>query len=303
VLTIGCVATVNRHQLTAIDASRPADTTQYVERGKTDLPSVKQNARSAKADTVWTIEAGTYAGQQVPLELSLAIGRKGQKERFWRFANGGGVSVVVGWKSNRYPIPVAFRHDRRSQEISPDDSAAFWTILEEMNTDFGVRIFSPATLDRDDPIDVIVVDLGIMREADGLSRVTWAPTGELFDVRVTLRDARVLHDTHVVTHEMMHALGFGHTTAWRSVVNPAHGGSARLTPEDVAYAELAMHSRIERERVDTRQLIALAVSREPKRRETEEYAPCGIDSGIPLERTSSQLPAGTLTVVPECDER
>jgi len=171
VLTIGCVATVNRHQLTAIDASRPADTTQYVERGKTDLPSVKQNARSAKADTVWTIEAGTYAGQQVPLELSLAIGRKGQKERFWRFANGGGVSVVVGWKSNRYPIPVAFRHDRRSQEISPDDSAAFWTILEEMNTDFGVRIFSPATLDRDDPIDVIVVDLGIMREADGLSRV------------------------------------------------------------------------------------------------------------------------------------
>jgi hypothetical protein len=142
-----------------------------------------------------------------------------------------------------------------------------------------------------------------MREADGLSRVTWAPTGELFDVRVTLRDAGVLHNAHVVTHEMMHALGFGHTTAWRSVVNPEGLGSDRLTPEDVAYAELAMHSRIERERVDTRQLIALAVSREPKRTEAEEYAPCGIVSGIPYEPARSQLPEGTLTVVPVCGER
>jgi hypothetical protein len=268
------------------------------------LPSVTESPRPTSSDTLWTIESGTFAGQQIPLDLTRAIGRKGQKDRFWRFAGGTESSRgVVGWKSTRFPIPVAFRHNRRSREISADDSAAFWTILEEMNSDFGTRIFRPTTLDGDDPTDVIVVDLGIMREADGLSRVTWAPTGELFDVRVTLRDAGVLHSTRVVTHEMMHALGFGHTTAWRSVVSPDRGGSDRLTPEDVAYAELAMHSRVERERVDTRRLIALAVSREPKLSEAEPYAPCGIDSGVATELIGSQLPAGTLTVVPECDDR
>jgi hypothetical protein len=210
---------------------------------------------------------------------------------------------VVGWKSNRYPIPVAFRRNHRPAEISADDSTAFWSILGYMNADFGMTLFRPATLSGDDPTDIIVVDLGIMREADGLSRVTWSPTGELFDVRVTLRDAGVLHNTHVVTHEMMHALGFGHTTAWKSVVNPEGAGSDRLTAEDVAYAELAMRSRMEHERVVTRRLIALAVAREPKHDDAEEYAPCGIDPGVPRESVAAHLPEGTLTVVPECEER
>jgi hypothetical protein len=303
-LTIGCVASANHAALTAVDASRSPDTTAYADSAKTDLPSVTGSRRQTNSDTLWTIESGTFAGQQIPLDITRAIGRKGQKDRFWRFAGGTGSSgSVVGWKSNRFPIAVAFRRNRRSPEITSDDSAAFWTILEEMNGDFGMRIFRPATLAGDDPTDVIVVDLGIMREADGLSRVTWAPTGELFDVRVTLRDAGVLHSTRVVTHEMMHALGFGHTTAWRSVVSPDRASSDRLTPEDVAYAELAMRSRIERERVDTRRLIALAVAREQKHSDSEPYAPCGIDASMQRESVGVQLPAGTLTVVPECDER
>jgi hypothetical protein len=273
----------------------------YAGSGKTDLPPVTP---PDGADTVWTIESGTYAGQQVALELTRAIGRKGQKDRFWRFAGGGKLTDgIVGWKSNRYPIPVAFRRNRGASEISANDSAAFWSILSTMNADFGMTVFRPATSSGDDPSDIIIVDLGIMREADGLSRVTWAPTGELFDVRVTLRDAGVLHNAHVVTHEMMHALGFGHTTAWRSVVNPDRGGTERLTPEDVAYAELAMHSRVDRERIDTRRLIAMAVAREPKRIDDTEYAPCGIDAGVPLRSIRDQLPVGALTVVPECEER
>ena len=302
VLAIGCVATTNRAQLTAIDASRSPDTTAYADAGKSDLPASKEALRPQKSDTVWTIESGTFAGYNIPLDLSRAIGRKGQKDRFWRFSAGAGVGAIVGWKSNRYPISVAFRRNRRSPDITGEDSIAFWSIITGMNEDFGQQMFIPGTLNGDDPAEVIVVDLGIMREADGLSRVTWAPSGELFDVRVTLRDAGVLHNTRVVTHEMMHALGFGHTTAWKSVVNPDRSGSDRLTAEDVAYAELAMHSRMERERVDTRTLIALAVARESKRSDNEPYAPCGIDPGIPRNSIQSQLPAGTLAVVPECDE-
>jgi hypothetical protein len=257
------------------------------------------------SDTVWTIEAGTYAGLSVPLHVDAALGARGGREHFWRMASEEGFpGGVVGWKSTSYPIPLAFRHDRRSRTIASVDSAAFWTIIDGMNADFGMNLFRPATIANDDPAEVIVVDLGTRREIDGLSRVTWAPSGELFDVRVTFQDASVLHDRHVVAHEMMHALGFGHTTAWISVVNSRDASNpVRVTPEDVAYAELAMHSRERREWANTRQLIALAVSRESSHRRADgndcgsEVADSLADQPIGMRRS---LPAGLVTVVSDC---
>lgn len=261
-----------------------------------------------ETDTVWTIESGSYAGLRVPLHIDAALGPRGRGEHFWRVATEGGFSGgVVGWKSTRYPIPLAFRHDRYSRAISPGDSAAFWAILGDMSRDFGMELFRPATVARDDPPDIIVVDIGIMRNVDGLSRVSWTQSGELSDVRVTFHDAAVLHDAHVVAHEMMHALGFGHTTAWRSIVNPRDAGSAaRVTPEDVAYAELAMHSRVSREWVDTRRLIGLAVARESRSRDEESYAVCDSDTESPFggytpTRNRGYVPIELLTVVPTCE--
>jgi hypothetical protein len=260
-----------------------------------------------ETDTVWTIESGSYAGLRVPLHIDAALGPGGRGEHFWRVATGGELSGgVVGWKSTRYPIPLAFRHDRFSRAISPGDSAAFWAILGDMSRDFGMELFRPATVARDDPPDIIVVDLGGMRNVDGLSRVSWTQSGELSDVRVTFNDAAVLHDPHVVAHEMMHALGFGHTTAWRSIVSPRDAsGAVRVTPEDVAYAELAMHSRVSRERVDTRRLIALAVARESRFNRDGDYARCEADleNAFSIEvptRTRGYMPMGLLTVVPTC---
>src|SRR5437762_5499333 len=204
------------------------------------------------SDSVWTIEAGAYAGLRIPLYFEAAFGARGKREQFWRLAsNARRISAIVGWKSTRYPIPIAFRHQGLSRAISASDSAAFWSIITEMNTDFGLDIFRPVTIGNEDPPDMIVVDLSDMRSADGLSRETWTPWGELFDVRVTFRDAAMLHSRRVVTHEMMHALGFGHTMVWRSVLNPRESNDAeRVTPEDVAYAELAMSSRIGNERAN-----------------------------------------------------
>jgi hypothetical protein len=258
------------------------------------------------SDTVWTIEAGSYAGLSVPLHVDAALGARGGREHFWRMASEEGLpGGVVGWKSTSYPISLAFRHDRHSRTITSVDSAAFWTIIDGMNADFGMNLFRPATIANDDPAEVIVVDLGTRREIDGLSRVTWAPSGELFDVRVTFQDASVLHDRHVVAHEMMHALGFGHTTAWTSVVNPRDAsGPVRVTAEDVAYAELAMHSRVKREWANTRQLIALAVSRESSRSRIDEAVDCGSEPGDRATEESVRigrtLPLGWLTVVSTC---
>ena len=258
------------------------------------------------SETVWTIEAGTYAGLSVPLHVDAALGARGGREHFWRLTSDDGFPRgVVGWRSTSYPIPLAFRHDRRSRAITSADSSAFWTIIDGMNADFGIKLFRPATIANDDPAEVIVVDLGTMREIDGLSRVTWAPSGELFDVRVTFQDASVLHDRHVVAHEMMHALGFGHTTAWISVVNSRDASSpVRVTPEDVAYAELAMHSRERREWANTRQLIALALAREPSRRGVHEGDGCGSELGDPVADEPigirRSLPTAVLMVVSTC---
>ena len=45
-------------------------------------------------------------------------------------------------------------------------------------------------------------------------------------------------DSRVAMHEMLHALGFGHTGAWSSIMGPNVAGVESPTVEDVAYAQL-----------------------------------------------------------------
>jgi hypothetical protein len=268
--------------------------------------------RSSSPDTLWTIERGSYAGTTVPLRFDAATSARGAGEHFLRLssrqANEAG---VVGWPSGSYPIPVAFRRNRWVSAITPADSMAFWQTLDGMNADLGLTVFRPETVKKGaDPEDVVIVDLRDMADRDGFSRMSWSSVGELSDVRVTFRDASLLHNSHVVAHELMHALGFGHTTAWKSVVNPRDAyGLPRLTPEDVAYAEVAMHSRESHERADMRKRIALAVEREAgKFRSEEGYALCGSETTDSFANEETMryrglLPIGLLTVVWACGNK
>lgn len=175
-----------------------------------------------------------------------------------------------------------------------------------MSADVGMALFEPATVGDEDPVNVIVVDVLSMPGTDGFTRASWAPSGELFDVRVSFGSRSVLNNSHTVAHEMTHALGFGHTQSWRSVVNPGDRGAARLTPTDVAYIELAMLLRERRERIDMRRLISLALERGTpgwSRREVAETCrPEGSEllaDDNPI-RNRSAPPAGVLTVVSDC---
>jgi hypothetical protein len=260
------------------------------------------------SDTVWTIERGSYSGMTVPLRLEAAIGRTRRGEHFWRLPPRGATETgVVGWRSTRYPVPVAFRHGGSAGAISPSDSAAFWNVLDRMSVDFGMQLFRSVTVRRDaDPSEVIMVDVRSMADKVGFTRMSWSQLGELFDVRVTFRESRLLHDAHIVSHEMMHALGFGHTGAWPSVVSSsATSFPGRVSPEDVAYAEAAMRSREKQEATDMRHMIALAVSREPRLvADGPGYALCdpvAEDSfaGEPMINPRL-LPVGVLMVVAAC---
>ena len=140
-----------------------------------------------------------------------------------------------------------------------------------------------------------------------MSRITWKPSGELFDVRVTFRETGTLHDGPVVIHEMMHALGFGHTKAWKSVVNPSpYGRLTRLSPDDVAYAEVAMGLRMKHEESELRELIKLAVEHEQGSADRlTQFAPDGMEwrgslFADDVAQNCARIPADLIAVVPAC---
>ena len=222
------------------------------------LIAANSSAAAQESDTLWTIRGGTYAGETVSIVPSAAT-RKGS--RFWRVSNIRGEQRIVGWNPSRLPVAVAFRGESR---ISEADSTVFWTILRQMEADVGLQLFEPVALDRDaDPDDVIVVSLRPMASTAGLTLVTWSTHGSLYDPRVFFQSRATLRDDKIVTHEMMHALGFGHTSAWTSVMNPAQPNPPRLTSTDVAYVQSALAWRAQYERTDMWSRLALAVSREP----------------------------------------
>ena len=208
------------------------------------------------SDSVWTIRGGTYAGHAVTIDRSLAARKS---SRFWRISNIRGDRRIVGWNPSSLPAKVAFHSSR----IAPADSIAFWSILDRMQADMGMHLFEPTSLALEpDDESVIVVDLKSMAGDEGVTYITWSTNSAPYDARVYLRAPSSLHDARVVTHEMMHALGFGHTTSWTSIMNAGPNGPDRLSEEDVAYAQAAFESRAANERDDMWTRLALAVSRE-----------------------------------------
>lgn len=267
--------------------------------------SAKTDKLTAQAlDSAWTIKAGSFAGETVAIDKAAAGRRSGG---FWRVSNTGGPKRIVGWNPSRLPARVAFRQGRG---ITPADSIAFWEILQQMQSDMGMRLFEPASLSPDsDPDDLIVIDTKPMTGSEGLTLVTWASGGSLYDARIFLRSAETLRNARVVTHEMMHALGFGHTSAWTSVMNGYGGGVRGLTREDVAYAQVALGSRAVSEREDMWARLALAVEREPPPAELKDgYAPCPTESvgafaAESATRSRAWSALGPLTSVMSCSRR
>lgn len=215
-------------------------------------------AGAQESDTAWTIRGGTYGGQTVLIDRAAAT-KKGS--RFWRLTSLRDEKRIVGWNPSRLPVAVAFRS---GTGVSESDSATFWTILRRMESDIGLQLFTPVTLDGDlDPDDVIVVALKPMASNDGMTLVTWTNHGSLYDSRVFFSSKGTMRDEKIVAHEMMHALGFGHTSSWPSVMNPGRSSPARLTSHDVAYTQISLAWRALYERADMWSRLALAVSREP----------------------------------------
>lgn len=232
--------------------------------------ALASSASAQRVDSLWAIGAGVYRFRTVRIDPEMAA-RKGSS--FLRVSTLKGDRRYVGWNPSRLPARVAFRHGRG---ITAVDSAAFWSILNRMELDVGMRLFEPATIaDGSDPGDVIVVDTQSMPADDGRTYLSWSTNGGVYDARVYLRSTATLHSSRVVTHEMMHTLGFGHTTAWKSIMSPGPMAPAALTPEDVAYTQFALSERAMNEREDMWERLALANEREARSSLAAVQTACG----------------------------
>jgi hypothetical protein len=274
VVDLGVVDSAGRF-LVALPGARGADSVDvWVDAPDTSLRTfAPARLRIAAAETAheqeivlvprrWTVRAGRFAGQTVDVRLDLAmtspnpcVGCTG----FYRRTVVGpdsGRSWVSGWPGERFPLRVAFDREWSHEPISARDSSLFWREAGELGETFGAQLFRPATYGdvapREDggPDDVILVWLDPeMRGIRGLgTAVSEGHDIGYGDVRLSRLALHGLDEAPgIVAHELMHALGFGHTCGWRSVLADSRRcpelAAPMATVGDVAYVEVAAELR------------------------------------------------------------
>ncbi|HMC56015.1 MAG TPA: hypothetical protein VKH19_12620 [Gemmatimonadaceae bacterium] len=203
-----------------------------------------ENLRIALVPTSWRIETGTYAGREVAIDANRAMQRTGRGAAFWRLVPLSGTAPrrLLGWADADLPLHIAFNRARSVEPVTAADSGAFWNAARQMERDLGMRLWEPAGMGDSARLAIVPVEIGV-QGAEGHTFLASAAEGNANDGVVLFRHSTTLHDAHVVTHELLHLIGFGHTNAWPTVSVPAGGSEPRLTPEDVAYVQLAYRLR------------------------------------------------------------
>ena len=207
------------------------------------------SVRVALVPRRWTVRGGTYDGTVVPVEPALvaaAVRERGGFVNVARTAGRGG--WPVGWPTERFPLAVAFA--ATPLEIGAVDSAIVWSIARQLERDWGGPLFRPAPRAAVDSSDFagIAVRIDPTIPSAGFATTAWTGNGDIALADVRVHDRRGLHDPRILTHELLHALGFGHANGWTSVMTARGSSVGRMSAADVAYAQLvATMRRVQRE--------------------------------------------------------
>jgi hypothetical protein len=154
---------------------------------------------------------------------------------------------IPGWHESDFPLKIAFNRARSRERVSPEDSVAFWNAIADVERALGAKLFVPAAMRSTGVVPVEIEITGAL--GAGHTFVTWNAAGDQYDGVLAFPRAASLRDATVVSHELLHLLGFGHTTAWPSIMTPTTGYLLGLTPTDVAYVQIAMRLRRMQERL------------------------------------------------------
>lgn len=202
--------------------------------------SMSSPARIVVIPDVWRVRGGAFDGREVRIDPVRAVSRYGDAAGYWRVTRRGRYpGRPLTWVADSFPVRVAFRHQRGDPQISPNDSAAFWRQVTELETLIGRKLFRPASFEEVDAgADGIFVTVSRGMSAAGRTFITHDETGRIYEALVTVSRREYLGESGVTGHELLHALGFGHTGAWPSVMGQSTAGSESPSVEDVAYAQL-----------------------------------------------------------------
>jgi len=199
----------------------------------------------------WRVRGGPFDGREVAIDPARATTRFGDGPGYWRLTRRGSwAGRAVTWVADSFPVRVAFRHASGDPFISPNDSVRFWEMATNLERLLGRRLFRAASFeDVDSGGDGIFVAVNPRMPAAGKTFITYDATGRIYEALVTVSRNVYLGDSRVAMHELIHAIGFGHTGAWTSIMGPNAAGIESPTAEDVAYAQLFYAiSRLQRDR-------------------------------------------------------
>ena len=217
--------------------SAPRFHTSVIPLGHTVAPGP---IRVVMVPTHWSIRGGSYAGRDVCIDPLQATTRIAGATGFWRLTKRGRTAGrAVTWATDSLPIRVAFRRQLGDPSISSNDSLEFWTMAEELERHVGRPLFRPSSFEEiDTGADGILVAIDRHMFAAGRTFITYDAAGRIYEALVSVNRHQYLGDSRVAMHEMLHAIGLGHTNAWGSVMSPSTRNVATPTTEDVAYAQL-----------------------------------------------------------------
>ncbi|HZG42035.1 MAG TPA: hypothetical protein VEY93_03655 [Longimicrobium sp.] len=221
---------------------------------------VRFRADSARREQViilvprrWRIPTGSYAGQEVeisPVRARTAVCRG--CGAFWLHVYGvSGPVWFQSWRSSSFPLRIAFDREYSMPRGAAPDSSTFWRITQSVEEVFGQDLFRPARYadvqpedDDRDPNDVVLVMVDPAVRAAALTTVL-SRGGVVEYGTMRLQRAGPLTNGpgwHLVGHELLHALGAGHTCEWRSVAADAMRcpelRADQPTAHDVAYIQV-----------------------------------------------------------------
>jgi len=201
--------------------------------------------------THWRIRGGPFDGREIPIDPVRATTRYADGSGYWRVTKRGRfIGRAVSWVADSVPVRVAFRHERGDPSVSVTDSIRFWDVARNLESTLGLSLFRPASFEEiDGGADGILVTVMPRLAAAGKTFVTYDQSGRIYEALVTVGEREYLGQPRVATHELMHAIGLGHTGAWSSVMGPNTAGVDLPSAEDVAYAQLYFEiSKVQRER-------------------------------------------------------
>ncbi|HUQ83311.1 MAG TPA: carboxypeptidase-like regulatory domain-containing protein [Gemmatimonadaceae bacterium] len=201
--------------------------------------------------TIWRIRGGAFDGIDVPIDPVRATTRYADGIGYWRLTRRGHLAGrAITWDTDSLPVRVAFRHERNDAVIFEADSIAFWRVADDVERVVGRRLFRPAAYEEVEAGgDGIFVTIDRRMTPAGRTFITYDQGGRIYEALVTVSRRESLGDSRIASHELLHAIGLGHTGAWPSVMGVNTGAINAPSLQDVAYAQAYYAlARLQRER-------------------------------------------------------